>query len=164
MSQYFSPFSKEAQTARSPGGKGKMSERRDGKPPQYKEESDEVVNCKRKGNAYEGYIARILKQWFPNRNIRRTGVIQTIKAHGTGDILGWPNVHPEVKDCKALSMFEWLRTMVEVCQQTGDMPVLFFHQPASKGFKNKDDDWMVCRVGDFPFLAMDFAEQQREAG
>lgn len=150
-----------------------MKERRQGEIylPEIEGEIEETgkkrINVKRKGNNYEGHIARILKTWFPKRNIRRAGLMQTTKGHGVGDILGWTGVHPEVKDCKALSMFEWLRTMIEVCQQTGEMPVLFFHQPASKGFKNRDEDWMVCRAEDFPFLATDFVEQQlknREVG
>jgi hypothetical protein len=149
-------FSKDQQTRNSGGGKGTMRER------QNREliEVDEVVNSKRKGNVYELHIVKLVQSWFPKRNIRRSGMLQSTKAHGVGDFLGWPSVMPEVKDCQSLSMFEWLRKLVESCELTQNMPVLFFHQPASKSFKRRDEDWMVCRVEDFPFLATDFVEQQ----
>lgn len=150
------PHSKEA--IKGPGGKGNMSKRRN--TAKLVDSETKRTNSKLKGNSYEDHIVKILKIWFPNRNIRRSGVLQSNKAHGVGDIIGWPRVHPEVKDCKSLSVFEWLRKMMEACSQNGDSPVLFFHQPASRGFKNRDEDWMACRAEDFPFLAMDFVEQQ----
>ncbi len=149
-------ITKEQQLKNSPGGKGTMKERRN------KEliEVDEVVNAKRKGNVYEQYIVNKLKEWFPKRHIRRSGMLQSTKAHGVGDILGWTGVLPEVKDCQTLSMFEWLRKLLETCELSQNMPVLFFHQPRGRGYKGRDEDWIVMRLSDFPFLATDFVEQQ----
>lgn len=118
------------------------------------------INVKKKGNRYELHIAKILQDWFPNRAIKRSSILQCTTSHATADIIGCGPWHPECKDTQSLSMFDWCRKLIEVCSQTGEYPVVFFHQPASKGYKGRDCDWMVCKVDDFPMLAQDFMENQ----